>query len=104
MIPLDYYLQGHMKSLVYERKSQTVAELTGCFFSATAQIGNDGTMLCRVTTSLLRRARTCLREGGDHFEQLIVISYCMNKNCKALHSILLFFIYFCQKLQLYMFI
>jgi hypothetical protein len=29
MMPLDYYLQKHMKSFVHETKSQTIAKLTG---------------------------------------------------------------------------
>jgi hypothetical protein len=32
-----------MKSLVYEKKSQPVAEITGRIFEATVQISNDGT-------------------------------------------------------------
>jgi hypothetical protein len=38
MMPLDYYLWGHTKSLVYEMKSQMVAELLGNIFDAAAQI------------------------------------------------------------------
>jgi hypothetical protein len=44
MTPLIYYLWGHMKSLVYETKSQMVAELIGCIFDATVQMRNYGTM------------------------------------------------------------
>jgi hypothetical protein len=93
MKPLDYYMQGHTKILVYEVKAQALAELASCFLNARAQIRNDGIMLCRVINSLLKRVRTCSRDGDGHFEQLIVISYFMIKNCKTLHSILLFCIF-----------
>jgi hypothetical protein len=38
MMPLDYFLFEHIKRLVSETNSQLVAELTGCIFSASAQI------------------------------------------------------------------
>jgi hypothetical protein len=71
MMPLDYYLWWHMKSLVYETESQMVAEVTGCIFKATVQMRNDSTMPCRATSSLLKKTRTCPREGGGNFEQLL---------------------------------
>jgi hypothetical protein len=48
-----------MKSLVYEIKLQTLAEVTGHIFVAAVHIRNDGTMLCRPTGSLLKGARSC---------------------------------------------
>jgi pyridoxine/pyridoxamine 5'-phosphate oxidase len=46
---LYYYLWGHTKNLVYEMKSQMIAELTGWICDATAQIRNNRAMLCRAT-------------------------------------------------------
>jgi hypothetical protein len=37
------YMWEHMKSVVYEMKSQMVAKLTGCIIDATAQIRNEST-------------------------------------------------------------
>jgi hypothetical protein len=62
--PLDYYLSGHMNSLIYEIKLQMVAKLlTSCIFDATVKFRNDGIMNGRATNYLLKRMRTCLREG-----------------------------------------
>jgi hypothetical protein len=44
MMSLDYYLQGRIKSFIYEMKSQMAAELRGHIFDAALQIKNDGTM------------------------------------------------------------
>jgi len=41
-------------------KSQTVVEVIGYISDATAQVRNDGTMLHRANSSLLKRVRTCL--------------------------------------------
>jgi hypothetical protein len=56
---------AHMKNLVY-KKSQMVAQLIGCNFDATVPMKNDGIM---PHTAI----RTCLREGDDHFEQLLLV-------------------------------
>jgi len=59
-----------MKSLVYEKKSQPVAEITGRIFEATVQISNDGTRQ-QFFWRGLERERTYPRESGGHFGQLL---------------------------------
>jgi hypothetical protein len=58
-------------TIVYEIKSQMIAELTGHISDATVQIKNDGSMLCRAISSLLKRSRTCVQESGGRFEPLL---------------------------------
>jgi len=41
------------------------------YLDATANIRNDGPMLHKETSSLLKRARTRLREGGGPSEQVM---------------------------------
>lgn len=55
-----------MKSMVYERKSQTVAKLRQWIFNVTARIRNDPEVLRRATLSFLQRSRSCLLNGGNH--------------------------------------
>jgi hypothetical protein len=45
--PFDYYLWGHMKSLVYTVKSTTSAELLNCIMDASMLIRNDKPSLMR---------------------------------------------------------
>jgi len=46
MVP-NYYLQEHVKSNVYEMKSQMVVEPTGHIFHTPVEIRNDSAMLYR---------------------------------------------------------
>lgn len=68
LTPLDYYLWGHMKSLVYSNKPQTRDELIQNIMAAAASIRDDPDSLQRVTSSIIRRARMCCEAAGGHFE------------------------------------
>lgn len=68
LTPLDYYLWGHMKSLVYSNKPQTREELIQNIMVAAASIRNDPDTLQRATSSIIRRARICCEVAGGHFE------------------------------------
>jgi hypothetical protein len=65
MVPLDYYLWGYMKILVYEMKLQMVAQLIGHISDAAPQIRYVvmpcHAMPCTATTPLSQTARTFLR-------------------------------------------
>jgi hypothetical protein len=68
---LWFVTYGDVKSLVNETELQIVAQLTGHIFDATAQIRNDGVMLCRAAVYHFKKMRTCLRVGGGHLWQLL---------------------------------
>lgn len=70
LTPLDYYLWGYLKSLVYEVKVNTRAELIQRIQDACEQTRNNHQVLRAATQSILDRSRLCINAEGGHFEQL----------------------------------
>ena len=71
LTPLDYYLWGHMKTLVYETKVYSRAALRDRIFAAAEHIRNHPENIASATQSLLMRAENYIATGGGHFEQLL---------------------------------
>ena len=71
LIPLDYYIWGHMKTLIYETKVDSRAELCARIFAVAEQIRNHPDRIVSAIQTLLIRAENCLANGGGHFEQLL---------------------------------
>ena len=71
ILPLDYYIWGHMKTLVYETKVDSRAALRDCIFGAAEHIRNHPDIIASANQSLLVRAENCIAAGGGHFEQLL---------------------------------
>jgi len=69
--PLDYYLWGHMKTLVYEIKVDSRAALHRHIFVAAEHISNHPDNIASATQSLLMHAENCIETGLGHFEQLL---------------------------------
>ena len=69
--PLDYYLWGHVKTLVYESKVESRAALRHRIFGAAKHICNHPDIIASATHSLLMRAENCIAAGGGHVEQLL---------------------------------
>ena len=69
--PLDYYLWGHMKSMVYATKIHTEDELLTRILDTAASLRADNRTLQRATSSIVTRAEMCLERRGGHFEQLL---------------------------------
>jgi len=69
LTPLDYYLWGHMKTLVYETKVESRAAMRDRIFSAAEHIRNHPDNIASATLSLLMRAENCIGTGKGHFEQ-----------------------------------
>lgn len=69
LTPLDFFLWGHVKSLVYAVACDTAEEMkdriTAAFLSITPQ------MLQNAEESVLRRAQTCIHRQGGHFEPFL---------------------------------
>jgi hypothetical protein len=68
--PLDFFLWGHLKFLIYRRPINSEADLRvriqEAFISVTEEIITNAT-----TRSLLRRAQLCIQMNGGHFEHLL---------------------------------
>ena len=70
LTPLDYYLWGQMKTLVYETKVDSRAAQHHRIIAAAEHIRNHPGNVASATQSLLTRAENCIVTGG-HFEQLL---------------------------------
>jgi len=70
LTPLDYYLWGHMKTLVYETKIDSREELRRRILAVAEHIRNHPDNIASATHSLLMRTENCIATGG-HFEQLL---------------------------------
>jgi len=71
LTPLDYYLRGHMKTLVYETNVDSRAALRHRIFAAAEHIRNHPDNMKSATQSLLMRAENWIATGGGHFEHLL---------------------------------
>jgi uncharacterized protein YfaA (DUF2138 family) len=60
--PIDYYVRGHMKTMVYEHKVDTSDELQQQIFDAARQVNNTANM-CKFMCILLRLARSKTMES-----------------------------------------
>ncbi|RZB62188.1 hypothetical protein BDFB_010902 [Asbolus verrucosus] len=67
----DFYLWGYMKSMVYQTSIKNQKDLLNRIVMAVERIRNDQDELTRVSRSLLKRATTCMRANGGHFEHLL---------------------------------
>ena len=71
LTPLDFYLWGHMKTLVYKTKVNSREELLHRIQEAADQLKNNPAVLRKATQSVLERVRMCSEVGGTHFEHLM---------------------------------
>lgn len=71
MNPLDFFLWGHCKSLVYSRPVVSIEDLRDRIQQAFQDIRGTLGILDRVNISLHRRMEACVLVNGGHFEQLI---------------------------------
>lgn len=69
--PLDFFLWGHCKSLVYAQPVNTVEELQQRIIAAFETIRNMNGVLERVNDSMYRRINACIAANGGHFEQFL---------------------------------
>ncbi|PSN32148.1 hypothetical protein C0J52_23854, partial [Blattella germanica] len=69
--PLDYFLWGYLKSLVFETPVETDMELIARVVAACDVIRNTPGIFVRVRQNLVRRCQACIEVGGRPFEQLL---------------------------------
>lgn len=71
LTPLDYFLWGWMKSLVYSTFVETQEELQNRIEVAAATIKLRPDAIRGAREAWIRRAECCIQEDGGHFEQLL---------------------------------
>ena len=71
LTPMDFFLWGHIKTLVYETPVETEIELIGRIVAAAGDIAENHQMMSRVQQSFQRRCQVCIDAGGRHFELLL---------------------------------
>lgn len=71
MNPLDFFVWGHLKSLVYKTPIQNVEDLRNRIQESCAIIRNTLGIFERVRQSMLRRTNACIEVGGGHFQHLL---------------------------------
>lgn len=69
--PLDFYLWGHLKALVYAVPINNAEMLRERIFAACESIRNRPGIFERVRQSMTRRVYACIESGGGHFEHLL---------------------------------
>lgn len=69
--PLDFYLWGHVKEIVYKTAVNTREELLQRIEEAFQRIRQNRTICARVRRSLTRRLRACNEADGGHFQHFI---------------------------------
>ncbi|XP_066589560.1 histone-lysine N-methyltransferase SETMAR-like [Prorops nasuta] len=68
LTPLDYFLWGHIKNLVENRREGIEMEVREAIIAAFSTLTPD--MVSRATRDIARRAELCIQSRGRHFEQL----------------------------------
>lgn len=71
LTPLDYYLWGHMKALVYGEKVNAREELLIRIHNAAELIRNKRDEIQNAIEGILIRAQCCINCDGGHFEQFL---------------------------------
>lgn len=68
--PLDFYLWGDIKTMVYEIQPQSLERLRGKIVE-TFDFIRENRNMNNVQRSILNRINLCIRENGNHFEQFL---------------------------------
>ena len=71
LTPLDFFLWGHMKSLIYATPVESEEDLVARIAVAAGEIAGNPEMFGNVRNSLRRRCRACVDVNGRNFEQLL---------------------------------
>ncbi|KAJ4444666.1 hypothetical protein ANN_06463 [Periplaneta americana] len=69
--PLDFYLWGHLKSLVYSSPVTDLESLRNRIVACSEDIRNTPGVWDRVRRSMRDRCEVCIQTGGEHFEHLL---------------------------------
>ena len=67
--PLDFYLWGHLKAMVYQENIRDINHLKDRIINSFAQISPD--VLLRVHSEWVKRIMMCIQNNGGHIEPVI---------------------------------
>jgi hypothetical protein len=65
---MDYFLWGHVKFLVFAKRSSSRAELINQLMVATDQIRKVQGLVMWAVMSIVERAQMCVDNRGSHFK------------------------------------
>lgn len=68
--PIDFFLWGYYKEIVYETESATKEQLRQKITAATAYMKNNSRAFRRIKINFIRRCQLCLRMRGRNFEHI----------------------------------
>lgn len=71
LTPMDFYLWGKLKTLVYNEAMDTREDLENKIILKCEEMKGDEMEIRRAGDAVLRRSRLCRAQGGGHFEQLL---------------------------------
>lgn len=71
MNPLDYFLWGHMKTIVYRTDVENAEDLQQRILAAGEEIRNTPGVFERVRSNFHRRLEACMQAHGGHFQQFL---------------------------------
>lgn len=71
LTPLDFFLWGQMKNLVYDTTVESEEDLVARILAASQEIQTTLGNFNRLYTNLLRRCNACVDAGGRHFQHLL---------------------------------
>ena len=71
LTPIDYFLWGRMKSMVYQSPVETEEELLARVMVAAQEINGAPGVMDRVYRNMIRRYNVCNDNGGRHIEPLL---------------------------------
>lgn len=74
LTPLDFYLWGDIKRLVYDEEINNVTQLRQKIVQAFEKVKSNVYVLRRLNHNLVRRAHLCIEAGGGHFEHLLRVT------------------------------
>ena len=69
--PLDFFLWGHLKDVVYRDVPLSLQELKDSITQHIHRINNDKDLCNRVILNFQKRIRLCLQRDGGHLEHIL---------------------------------
>mgnify|MGYP001047299604 CR=1 FL=1 len=69
LTPLDFFLWGHVKNIIYKSPVKNLIELKTRINNEIKSISKE--TLCNVFLNIKKRMQLCIESDGDHFEHLL---------------------------------
>lgn len=71
LTPLDFYLWGHLKAIVYTERPENIQEMENRITETINLFNTRPDIIESVTRSVEKRLRLCVQENGGHFQHLL---------------------------------